>query len=177
MEEKVSRNDFSDSINTERNTYQKIGLYKKPNKKLLNFLDLQHDEEVLINLSLFPFKNLFINDVKERFAKHLILTTQRVIFILNRGYLIKEFFTYNQITSIVVTSKWHISGDFPVIILKTATDVYELVFSTLFTYRKKISGIVDCIKTRNRDIEISIDWKGSSIDYIKEILLTKIKFK
>ena len=177
MEEKVSRNDFSDSINTERNTYQKIGLYKKPNKKLLNFLDLQHDEEVLINLSLFPFKNLFINDVKERFAKHLILTTQRVIFILNRGYLIKEFFTYNQITSIGVTSKWHISGDFPVIILKTATDVYELVFSTLFTYRKKISGIVDCIKTRNRDIEISIDWKGSSIDYIKEILLTKIKFK
>jgi hypothetical protein len=140
-------------------------------------LDLHHDEEVLINLSLFPFKNIFINDVKERFAKRLILTTQRVIFILNRGYLIKEFFTYNQITSIVVTTKWHISGDFPVITIKTANDMYEVLFCSLFTYRKKINGIIDCIKTRNRDIEISIDWKGNSIDYIKEILLTKIKFK
>jgi len=165
-----------EDIAIEIENYKKIGLFKKPKDRDLNFLDLRNDEKVLINLRLFPFKSIFINNIKERYAKRLILTTKRIIFIINRGYIFKEFFPYNDITDLLITKKWYISGDFPVIIIKTVSDTYEILFATLFPYRKKIHGIIDCIKKRNPKIDMKIDSKYEE-NFFKEVLFTKIKFR
>lgn len=125
--------------------FKEIDLYKKSYKQLLGFVNLNTNEEILINLRLFPFGNIFINNVRERYAKYLILTTDRIIFVVNRGYLSKKFFSYNKITDIVTTRKWYISGNQPVIIIKTENNTYEIMFTTLF-YRKQVEGIVNCIK-------------------------------
>jgi hypothetical protein len=158
---------------SEQDNYLKLGLYRKPKEKLINLLDLHHDEKILINLRLIPLRTVFINNNRERFPIRLILTTQRVIFFLNRGYLIKEFFAYNKITSIVVTRKWYSLGQFPAIIIKTASDVYEVLFPSLFPYKKKFNGIIECIKKRNTEITIEMNLKS----HIKEIADTKIEFK
>jgi hypothetical protein len=157
--------------------YKKISLFKKKSKnQLLNFLDLRGDEKVLINIRLFPLRSIFINNIREQYAKRLILTTERIIFLIDRGYIFKEFFPYNEITDLLITKKWNISGDFPVIIIKTTNNIYEVLFATLFPYRKKIQEIVDCIKKKNPKIHLEIDPKYEE-NYLKEILFTKIKFK
>lgn len=163
-------------ITEEIEKYKKIGLFKKPGNQLLNFLDFKKDELVLINIKLFPFKSIFINNVSERFAKHLILTTEKLYFVLNRGWILKEFFPYSEITNILVTKKWYISGEIPVIIIKTMKNTYEILFATPFSYKKKIGGIVDCIKRRNSKINVEINSKYEE-NFFKEILFTKIKFK
>ena len=168
MEEKID-------IATEIETNKKIGLFKKPKNKLLNFLDLTPNEKVLINLRLFPLKNIFINNVKEPYAKRLILTTKRIIFILNRGYIFKEFFQYETITDILITTKLVISNDYPVIMIKTSSNIYEILFTKIFPYDGKIKGIVDCIKNRNPNINVEIDSKYDDADYSS--LFTKIEFK
>lgn len=156
----------------ERN--KRIRLFKRPNK--FDLLNLTRDEEILINLRLFPLKSIFINNIKERYAKRLILTTERIIFIINRGYIFKEFFPYNDITDLLITKKWYISGEIPVIIIKTVSNTYEILFATPFSYRKKIQGIIDCIKKRNPRINVEIDSKYEE-KFFKEILFSKIKFK
>ena len=55
----------------EIDAYKKAGLYKKPTKRVLSFLDLIQDEEVLINLKLSPAREIFINGVKEKYGEHL----------------------------------------------------------------------------------------------------------
>jgi len=155
--------------------YKKIGLFKKPKNQLLNFLDLTPDEKVLINLRLFPLKNIFINNIRESYAKRLILTTKRIIFILNRGYLFKEFFQYETITDILITTKSLTINDYPVIVIKTASNTYEILFTKIFPYDKKIKGIVDCIKNRNPNISVKIDSKYDDADYSP--LFTKIELK
>jgi hypothetical protein len=169
MEEK---NDIVQEIEN----YKKIGLFKKPKKQLINFLDLREDEKILINLRLFPLKSIFINNVRERYAKRLILTTERIIFIIDRGYLFKEFFPYSEITETLVTRKWYTSGEIPVVIIKTVNNNYEILFATPFSYKKKIGGIVNCIKRMNPGINIEITPKYEE-NFLKEVLFTKIKFK
>jgi len=168
MEEK---NDVAPEIEN----YKKIGLFKKPNNQLLNFLDLTPDEKVLINLRLFPLKNIFINNIREPYAKRLVLTTKRIIFMLNRGYLFKEFFQYETISDILITTKLVSSNDYPLIMIKTSGNTYEILFTKIFPYDRKIKGIVDCIKNRNPNISVKIDSKYDDADYSP--LFTKIEFK
>lgn len=168
--------EINEDIVVEIESYKNIGLFTKPKKQLLDFLILQQDEEILINLRLIPSRSIFKNDIRERYAQRLILTTERIIFIINKGYILKEFFPYTQITDILVTKRWYISGDHPVIVIKTANDTYEVLFLSLFSYKKKIQGIVDCIKKRNPKINVEIDSKYEE-NHLKEILFTKIKFK
>lgn len=155
--------------------YKRIGLFKKPKTQLLNFLDLTPDEKVLINLRLFPLKNIFINNVREPYAKRLILTTKRIIFILNRGYLFKEFFKYETITDILITMKLVISKNYPVIMIKTSGNTYEILFTKIFPYDRKIKGIVKCIQNRNSNINVKIDSKYDDSNYSP--LFTKVEFK
>jgi len=167
--------DFENIIaEIERN--KELGLFSKPKKTLLDFLILPRDEEILINMRLFPLKNVFKNDIRERYAKRLILTTTRVIFVLNKGYILKESFLYSQITGILITKKWYISSDHPVIIIQTENDKYEILFVPLFSHKKKIQGIVECIRKRNPKLNIEIDPKYEE-HFLKDILFTKIKFK
>lgn len=155
--------------------YKKIGLFKKPKNQLLNFLALTTHEEVLINLRLFPIIGIFINNIREPYAKRLILTTNRIIFILNRGYLFKEFFQYETISDILITTKLVSAKDYPVIMIKTLGNTYEILFTKIFPYDRRIKGIVDCIKNRNPNISVEINSKYDDADYSP--LFTKIEFK
>ena len=177
--------EMKENISAEIEKYKKMGLFKKPKNRLLNFLDLKDKEELLINLRLFPLRSVFINSVRERYPMHLILTTERIIFMLNRGWLLKEFLPYGAITEILITRKGVSSSDFPVIMIKTLSDTYEILFTTFFPYRKKINGIVDCIKNRSPDTNVRIDSKYHDDEDVisvirnsfKDLLLIKIKFK
>lgn len=171
----------SETIEVEK--YRKIGLFKKPKKSLLHLLDLNHNEEILINLRLFPLRSIFINNIKEGYAMRLVLTTERIIFILNRGWILKEFITYDSINEILLTRKRINSSTFPEVMIKTSTNTYEILFTTLFPYRDKINGIVDCMKNRNPNINAGIDSEYHDNDdiiglikaSIKDLLLIKIK--
>ncbi len=154
--------------------YRKAGLYKKPKKQLLNLLGLKRNKEILINFRIFPSRSIFKNDIRERHAKYLVLTTER-IFIVNRGWIIKEVISFDEITDVLVMRKWQISTDVPVIIIKTINDSYEIFFYGFFSKIKKIKGIIDCIKERNPNINLEIDLKEDSS--IRDTLFTKIKFK
>jgi hypothetical protein len=171
-------NKNKEMIINEIENYKKAGLFKRPKKKLLDLLDLKYDEEVLINLSLIPSRSILKNNVRERYAKCLVLTTER-IFIINRGWIIKEVISFDKITNVLVTRKWLISADLPVIIIKTVNNSYEIYFHSIFSYKKKIKGIIACIKNRNFNINIEIDLRYSDdiISFIKDSLFTKIKFK
>jgi len=168
--------EIKEDIAIETKKYKKIGLFKKPKNRLLSLLDLKHSEEVLINLRLFPFRSIFKNDIKERYAKRLVLTTERIIIVIKRNWILKYSLPYYEVTDIFITKEWYISGDFPVINIKTANDTYKILFTTLFPYRKKIQAIVDCIKKRNPKINVEIDSKYTE-NFRREILFTKIKFK
>lgn len=163
---------------TEIENYKKAKLFKRPKKKLLDLLNLGGDEEVLINLRIFPFRSLLINNVRERYAKCLILTTKR-IFIINRGWIINEVISFDEIKDVLVMRKWLISVEAPVIIIKTINSAYEIYFHSMFSYKKKIEGIVDCIKNRNFNINVKIDPKYGDdvISFMKDSLFAKIKFK
>jgi hypothetical protein len=168
-------NKNKEAILMEVENYKKVGLFKVPKKKLLDLLALGVNEEVLINLRIFPGRSIFRDNIRERYAKCLVLTTER-IFIINRGWIIKEAISFDKIKEVLVTRKWQISSDVPVIIIKTINSVYDIYFYSIFFYKKKIWGIVDCIKKRNSKINVEIDSKYEE-NYLKEILFTKIKFK
>jgi hypothetical protein len=61
-------------------------------------------------------------------------------------------------------------------VITTDKSRYEILFSTLFPYRKKIHEIINCIKRRNPVINVKIDSKYEE-NYFKEVFFTKIKFK
>ena len=166
-------------ISKEREIYKKDGLFKKPTKLVLSFLDLIQDEEVLINLKLSPARELFINSVKEKYGQHLVLTTRRIVLIINRGYIFKEFFTYDTITDILLTRKWIITADMPTIMIKTSNTTYEVVFLSSFLYKKKIKGIIDCVKIRNPNISVKVDtqYNDDILSIMKDTLFTKIQLK
>ncbi len=163
----------------EKEKYKEIGLFTTPQKRLLYLLDLKQNEEILINLRVAPSRSIFINNIRERYAKRLVLTNER-IFIINRGWILKGFIQFNKITDVLLTKKWDISSDFPVLIIKTDSDTYEIFFYASIFSRKKIrqkmEGILNCIKEGNPNINVKIDVQQDD-NLIKEVLFTKIKFK
>ena len=104
-----------------------------------------------------------------------------MIFIINRGYIFKEFFTYNAITDVLITTKLIVVNDYPVIVIKTLNNTYEILFTKIVPYGNKIKGIVDCITNRNPNIHVKKDSKyydaDDTVSFIKDSLFTKIKLK
>jgi hypothetical protein len=141
--------------------YKKIGLFRPPKKKLLDLLNLGGDEEVLINLRIFPLKNIYKNNELERYAKCVIFTNKR-IFIIHRGWLINDIISFDEITDVIAMRKPLRSPyTLPVIVIKSANNLYEIFFNT-FTFssdREKIEGIIDCFQHRNSNINLKIDLK------------------
>lgn len=164
---------------TEIESYKKAKLLKKPGKKLLDLLNLKGDEEILINLRIFPFKSICKDNVWERYAKCLVLTTKR-IFIINSGWFINDVISFDEITDVIATRKYVFSSRKPVISIKSVNNLYDVFFNTIFPfpYREKIAGIVDCIKNRNPNVNVNIDIKDDDpIEVLFKALFNEIKFK
>ncbi len=169
---------MNEDINKEKEIYRKIGLYQKPAKKLLDLLDLEDHETILINLRVIPFMGIYKNGEREVTANHLILTTERIIFV-NQGWVMKynESVSYYEIRNILATIKWLISADVPVMIIKTTDNSYEIFFLGVFFKKKynRINGIIECVKKRNPDVEIQMDLRPYT--FTKDVLLTEVKLE
>ena len=171
---------MNNDLEKEREKYQNIGLFKKPSKKLIFSLDLMDNEIILINLKVFPTLGIHKNEKREPTAKNLILTNKRIIFF-SLGWVMKfnESISYDEIVQISVNKKWLISADFPVIIIKTETNAYQIFLLGLSFKKKlrKIDGIINCIKIRNPNIDIQMEITREEDNFVKEVLDTEVKFE
>ena len=148
------------NLNKEIENYKKIGLFKKIPLRIFNLLGICENETILIYSRVFPFKSLFKNSIR-LILNNIVLTSERIIFVdyyfFSSGWRVKEVFSYDEIVEVVATMKKLGIKKEPVIIIKTIKDSYELFFRTLFPYRGKIKGIIDCIKKRNPNIPVTMD--------------------
>ena len=148
-------------INNEIENYNKVGLYRKPSKKIVDILNLSVGESVLINLKIFPFRTFF-KDGNRDIANNLILTSQGIYFLdysfFGSGWRMRKVISYGQIINVSFTSKKVFASEKPIFSINTANGLYEVLFSTFSPYREKIERIIDCIKKRNPKISVEIDF-------------------
>jgi hypothetical protein len=168
------QNGTAGNFNAEIKYYKKIGLFKMPDNSILNLLRLKNNEKILINLKIFPFRSIFKNDIRERHAQFLILTNDRIL-IIRKDISISDIILFDDLTNLIISKKWLMTADLPVISIKTSTDLFDIYFYKIAPYKKKIEGIISCIQQRNPKISIENNLKEDNL--IKNILFSKIKFK
>lgn len=156
----VSGIKLANDIKKEIDKNTKLGLLKKPSGKILKSLRLEVDENILVNIKIFPNRSFFKNGVRE-VGGNFVMTTKRIVFIgfsfLGGGWRFKEIIHYDQLSDIRVEMKQLVTKKEPVIVFKTIDNVYELYFKSLLPFRNKINGIIDCLRKNNASVPITID--------------------
>lgn len=157
--EPSSNPEVPEDVATEIMSYTKGG-FRPPSKKILGLVSLDDDEFLLIHMRIFPYRSFFKNGVRS-LAGNLLLTTKRIYFIhsvfFESGWRMRECLTYQEVVSVIVTTRRVATTSEPLLRLTTLENEYEIVFKSIFRYREPIDHIVRCIQKRAPSADVGFD--------------------
>ncbi|MBI5633431.1 MAG: hypothetical protein HZA15_08145 [Nitrospirae bacterium] len=149
----------SADIKSETEIYMAAGAYQPPTDKLIRLIGLNDGEIILINIKCF-FRIRYYKNSHRDAVSNLVLTTKRIIFVHSLidsdGWRLKETIDYHKLTEASTEMTKHFTNKVPALLLNTASDRYEITFSSATPYAPKLISILDCIRKRRSGIPITI---------------------